>query len=226
MTRSAALFLALLAAASASSASAKGEWTPFEARRCATGCLYTWTLTSRFGHALARAEALFGPRDPSWTPLGVEFSDQPAPQVWYPRFGSADRFIAVQLTRSAARDETEALFQLAHEAVHVIAPIGPDVVASRFEEGLATWFSLRYLVEDGRGLTPDYIASRRYRAAFNDVAALAAAHPGDAFASGVRRLRALAGAFSPVTPSQLRSAFPEATPALAEALAREHPAAD
>jgi hypothetical protein len=33
----------------------------------------TYTLTTRLGHFLCEAEELAGPRDPSWTILGVEF---------------------------------------------------------------------------------------------------------------------------------------------------------
>src|SRR4051812_12688158 len=44
---------------------------------------YTWTLASRLGDMLHLAETMFGPRDPSYTVLGVEFvADNP--RVWYP----------------------------------------------------------------------------------------------------------------------------------------------
>ena len=34
---------------------------------------FLWTLTTRLGKLLFDAEQQFGPRDPSWTILGIEF---------------------------------------------------------------------------------------------------------------------------------------------------------
>ena len=42
------------------------------AERLSEGCGYTWTLASRLGDMLHMAEELFGPRDPSYTVLGIE----------------------------------------------------------------------------------------------------------------------------------------------------------
>ncbi len=44
---------------------------------------YTYTLASRLGQVLDLAEARFGPRDPTFVILGVEFRDG-VPQVWFP----------------------------------------------------------------------------------------------------------------------------------------------
>ena len=43
------------------------------AQRLSDGCGYTWTLASRLGEMLHMAEELFGPRDCSYTILGIEF---------------------------------------------------------------------------------------------------------------------------------------------------------
>jgi hypothetical protein len=44
---------------------------------------YTWTLTTRLGAILYEIEQACGPRDSSWTVLGVEFGPE-TPQLWYP----------------------------------------------------------------------------------------------------------------------------------------------
>ena len=66
---------------------------------------YTWTLVSCwFGEMLNMAESLFGPRDCSYTLLGIEFGCD-GPQIWYPRSG---RHIIIQLSLQAAADMSQA----------------------------------------------------------------------------------------------------------------------
>jgi hypothetical protein len=98
---------------------------------------YTWTLPSRLGSMLHEAEQLFGPRDRSYTILGVEFGPG-GPQVWYPR--PERKHVVVQLSRNALKDEVIALYQLAHECIHLLSPSGRRA-APVIEEGLATVFS-------------------------------------------------------------------------------------
>lgn len=97
---------------------------------------YTWTLTTRLGQFLREAERLFGSRDMDWTPIGIEFCGE-IPQVWYP--GNV-KFVSIMLTDSARTNPRQALFQLAHEVVHLLSPSGGRG-APVLEEGLATWFS-------------------------------------------------------------------------------------
>ena len=49
------------------------------AQRLPDGSGYTWTLASRLGEMLHMAEELFGPRDCSYTILGIEFTGQIIP---------------------------------------------------------------------------------------------------------------------------------------------------
>src|SRR5688572_13854180 len=55
---------------------------------------FTWTLASRMGRLLAEAEDEFGPRDPAYTPLGVEF-EETGPRVWYP---GSRKHVIIQLS--------------------------------------------------------------------------------------------------------------------------------
>src|SRR5512133_1556486 len=81
---------------------------------------YTWTLTTKLGALLSEAEALYGPRDPSWTPIGIEFSED-GPKIWYP---GNRRHISIMLSDKCRTDLKRAQFQLAHEAIHLLAPTG------------------------------------------------------------------------------------------------------
>lgn len=101
---------------------------------------YTWTLTTRLGDMLLQAERLYGPRDQSWTPLGVEFGPD-TPQNWYPGTG---KHVAIQLSKNALNDPAIACYQLAHECIHLLSPL-PGPVAPVLEEGLATVFSEYYV---------------------------------------------------------------------------------
>ena len=75
------------------------------------------SLTRQLGLFLEKAEALFGPRDKSFTLLGTEFYDGPN-RVIYPNTNHDQ--IVIQLSKEARGNHDQALFQLAHETVHVV----------------------------------------------------------------------------------------------------------
>ena len=99
---------------------------------------YTYTLTTRLADIINKVEEKYGPRDQSWTILGVEFGPGTVPQIWYP---FNQKFLAVQLTHHALNDQFLATWQLAHEAVHFLAPTRRAKV---IEEGAATVFQQDY----------------------------------------------------------------------------------
>jgi hypothetical protein len=104
---------------------------------------FTWTLVSRLGAMLQEVEGLYGRRDMSWTPIGVEFGPE-TPQLWFP--GNCKN-IAIQLAPNAQWDNVLACYQLAHECVHLLAPDGRHG-APVLEEGLATVFSEDYIARN------------------------------------------------------------------------------
>ncbi len=118
---------------------------------------YTWTLTSRLGDMLMYAEEMFGTRNKLFTILGIEFNDS-GPRIWYPKNNGN---IVIQLTPEALNSETIALYQLAHECVHLLSPSG-SANANVLEEGVAVYFSWWYLRKvfgvDGHEITdePNY----------------------------------------------------------------------
>lgn len=90
---------------------------------------FTWTLASRLGQMLRDVETLFGPRNPKFTILGIEFREG-QPMIWFP--GDCGH-IVIQLGTSAMMDHDRALFQLAHECVHLLDPVKE---ANTLEEAL------------------------------------------------------------------------------------------
>ena len=99
----------------------------------------TYTLTQFLGVFLARAEELAGPRDPSFTILGIEFfgweKDKAQPETWFP---GGRNHIAIRLTRDVANNPQRAIFQLSHEVAHLITPLKKPEVANNLEEGFAS----------------------------------------------------------------------------------------
>jgi len=101
---------------------------------------YTWTLASRLSDMLYMAQELFGERDLSYTPLGIEFIAE-HPRIWYP---GDRRHIIIQLDHLAAQDASQACYQLAHECVHLLAPTVRDACIN-LEEGVACYFAALYM---------------------------------------------------------------------------------
>ena len=103
---------------------------------------HTRTLAYQLSKMLHMVEELFGPRDYSYTILGIEFASD-GPQIWYPR---NHRHIIIQLDLSAATNILQACYQMAHETVHLLAPTGGGN-ANNFEEGVACYFAAYYMKE-------------------------------------------------------------------------------
>lgn len=150
---------------------------------------YTWTLVTRMGQMLAEIEAEYGPRDMSWTPIGIEFGPD-TPQLWFP--GNC-RNIAIQLAMNAVWDNTLACYQLAHECVHLLAPDGRSS-APVLEEGLATVFSEDYVARYFQAISPTILHS--YVDAASKVRQLMALYPG-----AIKALREVEPCFKKMTPA-------------------------
>jgi hypothetical protein len=185
------------------------------ARPCppGSGCTFTWTLASRLGEMLREAEGLYGIRDRSFTILGVEFREG-VPQIWFP--GNCNH-IAIQLGTDALNDVNKALFQLAHECVHLLDPIifGQTSV---LEEGLATNFSLIYV----RRSNPSYeTGSAKYDAANRRVEQLLTQYP-----DAIRHLREGGDRLSGFTAEKLTGHCTGLSASAAEVLARQFHAWD
>lgn len=109
---------------------------------------HSWTITSKLGHIIRKAEEKYGQRDFSYTILGVEFNQDVRPRIWYP----ADcKQLVIQITMNCINDINRAVFQVAHEAIHCLSPTGKNFT-NVLEEGLANLNSIEYPLENGHGI--------------------------------------------------------------------------
>lgn len=116
------------------------------------GSHWALTLPIYTSRLLVEIEHLLGPRDHSFTLVGIEFDATPGacPHLWYPNSGTApdesdsrSRHVIIRLTPNALTDPARARWQLAHECVHLLDPWNEKVdgrPVNWLEEGLATWF--------------------------------------------------------------------------------------
>lgn len=96
-------------------------------------------LNEKAHELLAVAEATYGARDLSYSFLGVSFDDD-GPNI---RFTVGCDGLWTELNTGVLQDgrEDQALYQIAHEVIHVLAP-NQKTPTLMIEEALATWFSI------------------------------------------------------------------------------------
>jgi hypothetical protein len=167
---------------------------------------YSWTLTSRLGHMLSEAQEYYGNRDLSYTILGIEFEIN-GPQTWYP--GNCNH-IAIQLTPDTATDMIKGCYQLAHECIHLLSPLGARG-ANTLEEGLATYFAHEYLKKHFNFSMPATIQS--YERARNLVSELLTIDHG-----AIKKLREKEPTISKITAQQITDQYPSLSVETAKAL--------
>ena len=180
-------------------------------------CVDGWTLTSRLGDMLAFYEAKLGRRNQAYRILGIEFTTKKRPLTWYPDYGNGLQNVIVRLTQRARHDRSFALFQLGHEAFHLIEPIKPNSTGSYLEEGLASYFAVAYMERIGVRDGAAFISESSYMRAYELVVRLAKQHKD--FPSRLRRLRQQTRSFSRLNSDEIRAAFPDAPAAVARQLA-------
>ncbi|MBR1071220.1 hypothetical protein [Bradyrhizobium liaoningense] len=171
----------------------------------------TYTLTTYLGVFLRRAEEVAGRRDLDWTILGVEFfgkeDEGAAPHTWYP--GGCGN-VAIRLTRDVALDPQRALFQLAHEACHLISPSGHTGKAPNLEEGFATVLGHELAEEHANFRCP---VSAGYKKAHDAVESLLRSRP-----TAIRDMRAIEPKLWLITPQIVAQVVPGIESGLADFL--------
>lgn len=115
---------------------------------------------------LEEAEFLFGPRDPS-----IELLEPRISEKFYGQ-GYGNRQIRIYLTSRSKNEPWVASYELSHEAIHLLSPVvwGEATV---LEEGLATYFSFKYL-NRVHGIQMTSTGFRKYDAAERGVSSLLA----------------------------------------------------
>lgn len=160
---------------------------------------YSYTITTIWPTILLSAESMYGPRDRSFTIIGVELYDGTQPQTWYPCYDS-QKYVAIQLTKECNNDMNRAIFQVAHELIHCLCP-KPGRHANVLEEGLASLFSEIVSKEYGSPYKAD---SNKYQYAMMKVSELLS-HDYDI----IKKVRAKTLDISSITSEQLKSVCPD-----------------
>ena len=144
---------------------------------------------------LGRAETLLGSRDQSKKVYRPQFTDcGPNLRNTLNRDGAF-----VELSRAAETEWAEAVFEMAHETVHLLNPVAGNT--NNLEEGVAVAFSLYVQPAYGINVQPGTTA-------YDHPHDLVSRLPGGPFAAG-RRIRGEVGALSVTTPETLCKLFPE-----------------
>ena len=180
---------------------------------------FTWTVVSRLSDIINNAEQRYGKRDQSWTLLGVEFSNLNQPEIWYPFISKNRKHLIIQLTKSASKNEKEALFQLSHEVIHLLSPAGKEG-SSVFEEGLATYFSIANMKTLNYDIDENYIAEKKYKQAYKLVDNLYKNFPNTE--DRIKTLRGQVKRIRDITPEQFSYAFTGLNKKYAALLAKKY----
>jgi hypothetical protein len=148
------------------------------------------------GELMALAEALLGTRDSAKQICQPVFSERGPCMCNTPALEGA----FAELSLNAAGYWPTAIFELAHETVHLLNPTVQHT--NWLEEGVAVAFSLHALRH--YDLPPQHIALATYREAHE----LAEALPGGTFAAA-KAVRAMAGALNAVNLTHLQVVAPK-----------------
>jgi hypothetical protein len=157
---------------------------------------YSWTLTSRLADMLEKSKLIYGERDKTYTVLGIEFEEN-GPQVWFPFSGE---YVAIQLSNHSKDDMICGCYELAHESVHLLSPLGKRG-ANVLEEGLATKFAVDYVLLEFNHAQS--ISVKSYQLAHDHVCELLKL---DEFA--IKKLRVVEPVISNFTPDLLLKHYP------------------
>ncbi|EOW6411107.1 MULTISPECIES: hypothetical protein [Cronobacter] len=160
------------------------------------------TVVYQLGEMLSELETRYGPRDPSWTFVGVAFSNE-GPMHFFPGSSQTPRPKNVMILLSAGSfiNYKCAMFELSHECVHLLAPSGGRH-APVMEEGLAYRYSREILARNfGHPLEKPYGEAGAYEAAGRSVEKLLQ-HDSEA----IRKLREVQPAFYNMTPATFMEA--------------------
>lgn len=168
----------------------------------------SWTLPTLAGKMLVELEERYGPRDKSWTFLGVEFSYD-GPMNWYPKAPNKPdpKHVVISLSGEAFRNHKEAMYQLSHECVHLLSPQG-KAGAKVLEEGLAKLYSMEIIEREcGHPCGQNYGINTGYDNAANTVLQLLQYN-----SQAIRMLRDVEPAFYRMTSATFSDAGLEQVP--------------
>lgn len=157
-------------------------------------------LTRELDQFMNELESRYGPRDRSWTFLGIGFHDGSPICAVLP---GSERRVAIKLSSVAARNYHAARCELAHEAVHLLSPAAAK--APMIEEGVAVAFA-----KEKTGFAPTDGVYPEALALYEQLVAIDR--------DAIRILREREPSFRAMQPHYLMSAIVRLTPKLAHDL--------
>lgn len=166
---------------------------------------FLWSLQLQL---LQEVEARLGTRDPDKKVYQPTFSDANPHIINTPSLDGA----FAELSRNAAGFWPTAVYELAHETVHLLNPIAGNTIV--LEEGMAETFAIEMAETLGGQIIVPSLES--YAAACGAVKKLA----GDVFGAG-KKIRENCGALSRATPAELSLLFQEVDSALLDELSAQ-----
>jgi len=173
---------------------------------------------TKFAKKILRdAERKYLPRDNSYQFFGCRLAPK-GPNI---RFHDEFTGFWIELSSSASNNKDRLHYQIAHEAIHCLAPVR-NPPAKMIEEGLAVWFSLDNPTFSGnyRELAVEELRTlpinANYLEARNCFLELTAVDP-----NAIRVLRKKQPNFFDMTPAFIKKMIPSVTDDLAERLCEE-----
>jgi len=108
----------------------------------ATDRSFEQTLMQELLRIFQEAELLFGPRDASYKLSEPRITECASSRTYiFPPLKTT----RIYLSRDSRTKRWLASLELAHEAIHVLSPVGFGSTPTILEEGLAEWFAQRYV---------------------------------------------------------------------------------
>jgi uncharacterized protein YjaZ len=109
---------------------------------------YSSSFVEKIKHILTEAQSKYGESDKNYTIIEIKIDNNASqPGHWFP---PNCKDILIFLTYQCLEDKDRAVYQIAHEIIHCLSPIGyanPKVL----EEGLAEYFAIEYAKNNGHG---------------------------------------------------------------------------
>lgn len=166
------------------------------------------TLAAALGHILHRLEILYGPRDTSFTVLGIEFRTGSS-RLLYPE---NRRQIVIQLGLECTGFPQLAYYQLARECIYLLGPSG-SCTTNMLEAGLSERFAQEYRPKQLRQMrTGSPTRVENAKVLVDELLGIDN--------SAVRRIRRRQSALSQVTAEDIHQPCPQIPSRLARALTR------
>lgn len=164
-------------------------------------------INNIFTDIMQAIEINFGPKDYTFRFCGIILSDE-VPNIYFPS-GFSKKDIQIRITHNCEYNLKHAVYQVAHEAVHLLSP-GLKGTSTYLEEGLATFFAHLYT---NKKYGEIHIGDKKYALAADMAKTLLVNN-----ISGIKQMRKKEPNLSQITSQMLVEYYPSLPIELLEAL--------